>query len=55
MDLLLLGVSHHTAPVDLRERIDDLEAIHDFTFSFGRALDEETRKQRQLELLQLLH
>ena len=22
MDLLLLGVSHHTAPVDLRERVD---------------------------------
>lgn len=42
-------------PQDLREQIDDREAIHDFTFSFGRALDEETRKQRQLEFPAVAH
>jgi taurine dioxygenase len=42
-------------PEELRERIDGLEAIHDFSFSFGRALDEETRKQRQREFPPVAH
>jgi len=42
-------------PPELQERIEGLEAIHDFTFSFGRALDQETRKQRQQEFPAVAH
>jgi taurine dioxygenase len=42
-------------PNELRERVDVLEAIHDFSFSFGRALDPETRKQRQHEFPPVAH
>lgn len=42
-------------PADLREQLDGLEAVHDFSFSFGRALDEETRKKRQQEFPAVAH
>ena len=32
---------------ELKERIDSLYAVHDFTHSFGRALDAETLAERQ--------
>jgi len=42
-------------PDKLRKQVDGLQAIHDFTFSFGLALDEDTRKQRQQEFPPVSH
>ena len=50
-----MQAAYEGLPAKLRERVDGLEAVHDFGFSFGLALDEETKKQRQQEFPPVAH
>ena len=42
-------------PEKVRKQIAGRQAIHDFTFSFGRMLDDETRAKRQKEFPPVAH
>ncbi|MEK8126742.1 TauD/TfdA family dioxygenase [Paenibacillus filicis] len=44
-----MEAAYTNLPDEVKNQIDGLSAIHDFTPSFGRALDPETLAQRQLD------
>ena len=50
-----MTAAYEGLPSDIKERIEGLRAVHDFTHSFGHALDEETLAQRQHEFPAVAH
>jgi taurine dioxygenase len=50
-----MAVAYDNLPTALRERIDPLSAVHDFTPSFGALLDPETRARMQQQFPPVRH
>lgn len=44
-----MAAAYEGLPEDLRERIDDLHAVHDFMFAFGLALPDDEREKKRAE------
>ena len=47
--------AYHNLEDELKERIDSLYAVHDFSYSFGRGLDPETLAERQQQFPPVRH